>query len=247
MRSAGFTLIELVITMVVLAILALGITSYIGLGARMYTDAAEREQVLGQSRFVAERMVRELRNAVPNSVVFSSTSNCLQFRPILYSGIYTNAPFEQNGTSMTVISPDLRAVSPRTYAAASRPQLMVYPTSAANSGGSVPLNSISTVDSATARFTLNFANFRFTRQSPEQRFYIADAIVQYCLVGAGSGRFNIMRNNVLMAEGLRESRVFRVTDAVLTRNSVVNIFLQFGYGGNADMFFNYEVHIPNVP
>jgi MSHA biogenesis protein MshO len=34
---------------------------------------------------------------------------------------------------------------------------------------------------------------------------------------------------------------------VLTRNSVVNIFLQFGYGGNADMFFNYEVHIPNVP
>jgi MSHA biogenesis protein MshO len=51
---------------------------------------------------------------------------------------------------------------------------------------------------------------------------------------------------VLMAEGLR-SAVFRVTDAVLTRNSVVNIFLQFGYGGNADMFFNYEVHIPNVP
>ncbi|WP_240222510.1 PilW family protein [Rheinheimera hassiensis] len=245
MRSAGFTLIELVITMVVLAILALGITSYIGLGARMYSDAAEREQVLGQSRFVAERMVRELRNAVPNSVVFSSTSNCLQFRPILYSGIYTNAPFEQNGTSMTVISPDLRAIS-STPAAVNGRQLMVYPTSAANPGGTVLVNSMNTVDLSTARFTLNFDSFRFTRQSPEQRFYIADAAVQYCLVGAGSGRFNITRNNVLMAEGLR-SAIFRVTDAVLTRNSVVNIFLQFGYGGNADMFFNYEVHIPNVP
>lgn len=245
MRSAGFTLIELVITMVVLAILALGITSYIGLGARMYSDAAEREQVLGQSRFVAERMVRELRNAVPNSVVFSSTSNCLQFRPILYSGIYTNAPFEQNGNSMTVISPDLRAIS-STPAAVNGRQLMVYPTSAANPGGTVLVNSMNTVDLSTARFTLNFDSFRFTRQSPEQRFYIADAAVQYCLVGAGSGRFNITRNNVLMAEGLR-SAIFRVTDAVLTRNSVVNIFLQFGYGGNADMFFNYEVHIPNVP
>jgi len=245
MRSAGFTLIELVISIVVLAILALGITSYIGLGARMYSDAAEREQVLGQSRFVAERIVRELRNAVPNSVVFSSTSNCLQFRPILYSGIYTAAPFEQNGTSMTVISPDLRAIS-STPAAVNGRQLMVYPTSAANPGGTVLLNSVTTVDLNTARFTLNFASFRFTRQSPEQRFYIADTAVQYCVVGSGSGSFNITRNNILMAEGLR-SAVFRVTDAVLTRNSVVNIFLQFGYGGNADMFFNYEVHIPNVP
>jgi MSHA biogenesis protein MshO len=247
MRSAGFTLIELLITLVVLAILALGITSYISLGARMYTDAAEREQVLGQSRFVAERMVRELRNAVPNSVVFSSTSNCLQFRPILYSGIYTAAPFEQNGTSMTVISPDLMALSPHSYPLANRPQLMVYPIHAVNPGGTVLLNRISTVDPATARFTLNFDSFRFSRQSPGQRFYIADAMVQYCLVGAGNGNVNITRNNVLMAEGLTTATAFRVSEAVLTRNSVVNLFLQFGYGGNADMFFNYEVHIPNVP
>jgi MSHA biogenesis protein MshO len=226
--------------MVVLAILALGITSYIGLGARMYTDAAEREQVLGQSRFVAERMVRELRNAVPNSVVFSSTSNCLQFRPILYSGIYISAPFEQSGNSMEVISPDLTAE-------ANNKLLVVYPTKPEDfegGGKSVLINSTSTAGSIS---TLSFSGFQFTHKSPEQRFYIADAIVQYCLVGAGNGRFNITRNNVLMAEGLRESQVFRVTDAVLTRNSVVNIFLQFGYGGNADMFFNYEVHIPNVP
>ncbi|MFP3344856.1 prepilin-type N-terminal cleavage/methylation domain-containing protein, partial [Halomonas sp. SIMBA_159] len=80
MRCRGFTLVELVITLVVLAILALGVTSYLGIGSRMYADAALREQVLGQSRFVAERLVRELRNAVPNSVSFSLSSNCLQFR-----------------------------------------------------------------------------------------------------------------------------------------------------------------------
>ncbi|GAA0560810.1 prepilin-type N-terminal cleavage/methylation domain-containing protein [Rheinheimera aquimaris] len=251
MRCRGFTLVELVITLVVLAILALGVTSYLGIGSRMYADAALREQVLGQSRFVAERLVRELRNAVPNSVSFSLSSNCLQFRPILYSGVYTSLPFEQNGTSMTVISPSLASVSPVTYASGSKPQLLVYPTAVANPGGTVVLNSISTENAAAARFTLNFDSFRFTRQSPERRFYIADERVNYCIVSAGSGRFNMERryagNRVLMAEGLTSDQVFRVTEPVLTRNAVVNILLRFGYDDSADMFLNYEVHIPNVP
>lgn len=251
MRYRGFTLIELVMTLIVLAILALGVTSYLGIGSRMYADAALREQVLGQSRFVAERLVRELRNAVPNSVVFSLTSNCLQFRPILFSGVYTSLPAEQSGTSMAVISPGLAAVSPVTYASGSKPQLLVYPTAVANPGGTVLLNSVSTVDAAAARYTLNFDSFTFTRQSPERRFYIADEQVSYCIVGAGAGSFNMMRsragNNVLMAEGLTSPQVFRVTEAVLTRNAVVNILLSFGYDGSADMFLNYEVHIPNVP
>lgn len=252
MRCRGFTLVELVITLVVLAILALGVTSYLGIGSRMYADAALREQVLGQSRFVAERLVRELRNAVPNSVSFSLSSNCLQFRPILYSGVYTSLPFEQSGTSMTVISPSLASVSPVTYAAGSKPQLVVYPTAVANPGGTVLLNSISTADAAAARFTLNFDSFRFTRQSPERRFYIADERVNYCIVSTGNGRYKMERlyagaNRVLMAEGLTSSQVFRVTEPVLTRNAVVNILLRFGYDDSADMFLNYEVHIPNVP
>ena len=253
MRCRGFTLVELVITLVVLSVLALGVSSYLGIGARMYTEAAEREQVLGQSRFVAERLVRELRNALPNSVAFSAASNCLEFLPVLYSGVYLSLPYEQAQSSISVISPDLLAVSPVSYSGANRPRLVVYPTNnndvygSANPGSSALLNSISTEDASQARFRLNFASFRFRRQSPEQRFYISGDAVRYCLVGTGPGQFSLQRNGVLMAEGLRSADVFRVSDAVLNRNAVVNVLLQFGSANNPDMFFNYEVHLANVP
>ena len=40
---------------------------------------------------------------------------------------------------------------------------------------------------------------------------------------------------------------FLVQQPVLNRNAVVNVFLQFGSDTSSDLFFNYEVHLPNVP
>lgn len=256
MRSRGFTLVELVVTLVLLAILAGGVSSYLGLGARMYSEAAEREQVLGQSRFVAERLLRELRNAVPNSVLLAAAGDCLSFSPLLYSGSYISLPFDSATDDMVVISEDLAAVSPVTFAPGSQPKVVVYPRNVsdiyapgATSGAAVALAEVSTVDAVNRRYRLHLANasFRFARQSPERRFYIAGAPVTYCPVADGAGGYNLRRNGILMAEGLRSNSIFRVSEAVLNRNSVVNVFLQFGTVNNPDMVFNYEVHIPNVP
>ncbi len=267
MRRAGFTLVELVVTMVLLAILALGVTSYIGLGARMYTDAAEREQVLGQSRFVIERMVRELRNAAPNSVRINATElmSCMEFTPVATSGLYSILP----------VAPESDVdISLRLFGFKTNPEyipliaLVIYPTSDVDyygvssrrimltSENAAALRAVPTEPPTGATINLTLASAHsFPAHSPEQRFYVLQQSVSYCF-SAGQIRRLVGHNynttmpavgsGVLMAEGLRAA-VFRVTDAVLTRNSVVNIFLQFGYGGNADMFFNYEVHIPNVP
>lgn len=250
MRSRGFTLVELIVTLVLLAILAGGVSSYLGIGARIYADAAEREQVLGQSRFVAERLIREIRNAVPGSALLGAANDCLQFLPMLYSGVYTELPFDSSANTMQVISPDLIGISPVTFDTAMQPRVLVYPRNNADVYAEAPvlLAEISSLNATEARFELRFSStVRFSRQSPERRFYIADQPVVYCAAPDGTGNFNMLRNGVLMAQGLRSNNVFRVSEPVLNRNSVVNLFLQFGATNNPDMFFNYEVHLANVP
>ena len=265
MKQRGFTLIELIITLVVLAILALGVTSYIGIGATMYTDTAQREQLLGQSRFVAERMLRELRNAAPNSVRVQPTIpqigviNCIEFTPIAASGRYSVAPVLPESHKELVLhlynwNSNLLGKS-----------LLIYPVNPsdyyANSAARISLNATVTnsadittpANGATVKLTLDNAH-SFAHHSPQQRFFIVEQPVSYCvannqirrLVGHNySAGLPLAGSGVLMAEQARRAE-FKVLPAVLTRNAVVNMLLQFGPDGS-DMFFNYEVHIPNVP
>jgi MSHA biogenesis protein MshO len=52
-----------------------------------------------------------------------------------------------------------------------------------------------------------------------------------------------------MAEGLNQGAQapFVFTQGVLSRNSVVHLFLSFSSNFSDNLFFNQEVHVPNVP
>lgn len=65
--SRGFTLIEMIMTIIVGSILVLGIAGFLELGAKGYTDTVARQRIQTQAQFVLEKMSRELRHAVPNS------------------------------------------------------------------------------------------------------------------------------------------------------------------------------------
>ena len=261
MRTPGFTLIELVITLVVMSILALGVTSYISIGSQMYADAALREQVLGQSRFVAERLVRELRNAAPNSVRISESPllSCIEFTPVLGSGVYSQLPVAPE--SSTVL--ELQLFGPGTLSSVT--SLLVYPQQASDyyassvrriSLTSAQRDAIAGASASGASVNLTLAsNHSFPAHSPERRFYVTGDAVSYCfqagLLYRYTGYVQAVTQpappvgGVLMAEEVSAAQ-FQLQPAVLTRNAIVNIFLQFG-GSDADMFFNYEVHLPNVP
>ncbi|MEI8594640.1 PilW family protein [Photobacterium sp. Hal280] len=91
MRSLrGFTLIEMIMALVILAFISLGIGAYLQLGARGYVDTIDRERLQSEARFVIERLTREIRHAAPNSVSFSS--GCLSFYPVRFTATYLNEP-----------------------------------------------------------------------------------------------------------------------------------------------------------
>ncbi|MBV2130462.1 PilW family protein [Arsukibacterium indicum] len=262
-QQRGFTLIELTLVIVLLSVLALGVSSYIGLGATMYSDATEREQVLNQSRFVAERLQRELRNAAPNSIRSSDAAllRCIEFAPIVASGVYLKAPVAPAADS------ELQLAMLNWQGSYLNLPFTIYPRELADiygaTGSTILLSGSETDDgdgnNATRTVQLS-SSHSFPLDSPERRFYLlAASPVSYCFNGVDGSirRYSNYSYNaaqqlppagaaVLMASDVQQVR-FAINDAVLTRNSVVNMLLQFGQSPASDMFFNYEVHIPNVP
>lgn len=280
-NQRGFTLIELVAVVVILGILATATTQYIVFGTEVYLQANERQRVLGQSRFLVERLSRELKAALPNSIRTSPDGRCLEFVPIKTSGAYrtdnaaTNlAPIFPNPATSTidVISWDIQNsnVDDRFYIYATNNGEVYDQTNDLNESWGRILNVTLTTGRTAPEHTVTFkdevidtlaSNDQFREESPISRFYTADHSVNFCLISGNVFRFErrdfgenqltpIVATGVLMAEGLTNApgeRAFSYVTASQTRNSVVSLYLEFTANASENMFFNHEVHIPNVP
>ena len=67
MKTRGFTLMEMIVTIVIGSFIMLGIAGYVQLGMKGYADTIDRQRMQTQAQFVLEKMSREIRHAVPNS------------------------------------------------------------------------------------------------------------------------------------------------------------------------------------
>ncbi len=84
----GFTLIELVLVILLLGLVGIGFGKIVASSMSIYVDSKTREALVQQGRFITDRIDKEIRNAVPNSVRVSDDGSCVEWLPIKNSAIY---------------------------------------------------------------------------------------------------------------------------------------------------------------
>lgn len=77
---AGFTLIELVVCMVILAILSSAMTSFLGNGTQLFVETAMRTDLSVLGRNIALRLERQFSKALPYSFLVSDDKKQIRFK-----------------------------------------------------------------------------------------------------------------------------------------------------------------------
>ncbi|MFT6114083.1 MAG: MSHA biogenesis protein MshO [Oleispira sp.] len=271
--SMAFTLVELVMVMVVLSILATGSVKFISQSAQGLVDSAERQALASTASIAVEKVLRQVRRALPNSVhTFSDGGfQCLELVPISHSSEYISVPTSSPTTSFNSIAFIAATGSESGYVA-------VYPSSKDSIYGTSPatIRSVSTTTATAGAVggpganmqTITFdaaANYRFPTDSPRKRFFLVDQPVSYCDDADGrlwryqnygflpdsSGAIPTTGlNRILIADSLQANSLsFNITPAQMQRNAVVRMSLVTARPGSATekVDISQEVQLRNVP
>ncbi len=237
MRRNGFTLIEMIVTIVVVAIIFLGIAGFVEFGAKGYTQTIDRQRVQNQTRFAIEKLGREISHAVPNSFDLTSSNQCLSFYPMEYAGFYVRR--EDSGTIEFVVGNEL--TYPHTFPDGTR--LVINPsrmTDLESSGQSISIAGVSSV--------LNERYFSIAMNPPSdstanRHFIYRTNKIEYCITSDDELR----RNNVVVATGIDSSQSeFRFQDTSLQRGGLIHLDFLF-FSGDEQSYYKHDVQVSNVP
>ncbi|MDH3640891.1 MAG: type II secretion system GspH family protein [Gammaproteobacteria bacterium] len=253
----GFTLVELITVMMILGILSLGTVKFIGDSSQGFASTISRSELATDARFVVERLARDVRDALPNSVRVSG--GCLEFVPVVGASSYTTLPVTSAAISFLSVPVDPLPL-PAGARAAVFPDLNVY---ALGSPATVsPTVALSAPDAGNEVTVTMAAAHRFGSESPSNRYFLVTDPVSYCVDNARVWRYSgygfvaaqpgpgglpaAMPGRALVTQNVTTLAPFTLADATLSRNAVVGIDLEFTRGGDA-VRIEHMVQIRNVP
>lgn len=276
-RNSGFTLMELIIVIIIMGVMSLGIAGFIKLSTQTYLNVTERDELLANARFSVERLNREVRNAVPNSVRVATddptaaTKQCLEFVMITASTVYTELsvapkdkadklnviPFVNNqGNVYSCNNTDCGE------------KVVVYPLSPADvySGHDDNLSKVFTIETYTApELSLTAGEVNFKEYSPTSRAFIFKEPVSYCVESGELNRYSgysfntiqVLPPNVNITNGneslMAKNLSFDANDLpfdVVPASLQRNAVVQIKLNFIRDgeqVIFDHAIHIKNIP
>ncbi|MEW6765908.1 MAG: type II secretion system protein [Pseudomonadota bacterium] len=187
--ARGFTLIELIVVIVLLGILALLTTDILLKPFQGFQDQARRAKLTANADLAMQRMVRELRHALPNSVRVGCGGQCFEFLNTVDGGRYRRYPASDGtGNVLDIASADTAFdVLGGAASAAVGQQVVIYNVEAVQN---VPGNAyFGNNRGAVTGFVAGALSFSppaggFPQHSPGQRFDLVDGPVSfYCSAG----------------------------------------------------------------
>jgi len=202
-RHQGFTLVELIVVITLLGIISLVTVGFITSTVQGYADLTRRDQLSSAARVAVERMARELRNALPNSIRVAD--DCIEFIPALAASRYLTLPLTSASNAFSSVpfatQPELGrvAVYPIDTNTADEPlrpagQNPIYDIDQGDSATiaiiSPPINTSTVLNAASGAVDVVLtSNHRFPAEAPSKRYFIVDEPVSFCVVGSDLYRF----------------------------------------------------------
>lgn len=273
--ESGFTLIELIVVITIVAIIAATANQFIANPTRAYLDIEARANLTDRADGALRIMARKIRNALPNSVrITNNTNSFIEFIPIKDAGRYRSSigsGGSDNPLDFTLTADTFDVLGPA-VTVESGDELVIY-----NLGdsGSNAYETPSTdtnrrqLDTTGNLNTLSFTGGKFSWQSPGKRFYIVATPVTYAcdMTTDVNNKKLIMYSNYAISptqpatiatlDGLSNVRKstlaenlsscqFQYDSGVSERTAVVNIALGMTQNG-ANVRLMHQVNVVNTP
>ncbi len=197
-QNKGFTLVELIVTIVLVGILS-------SLGGRLisrpiegYIDLERRTELVDQAQVAVARMRRDIRSALPNSIRISSDGKRLEMLHVVDGGRYRREVASDGSgdiLSFTYADVTFEALGGLAHPTDIRvgDMVVVYNLAAtgtvanayysASGTGAATMNRkpLLAYDGASHIITLDAGSYPYPFSSPYQRFFIVDGAITYML------------------------------------------------------------------